>query len=128
MCHDVLSSHDVLLAPMPRPFYEHPDKCKPTLAYWNTRCLDQSIRNLLIYKGVEFQNRRFEFGHPLDFQNSEWLEEKFTSGLTFPSLSYYKDGSVKLTQSLAILQHLARKYDLVGRYFCIFISGEKDMN
>ncbi|KAG0445564.1 hypothetical protein HPB47_013894 [Ixodes persulcatus] len=56
--------------------------------------------------------------------NSEWLVEKFTSGLTFPSLPYYMDGSVKLTQSLAILRHLAREYDLVGR--TAFIELIKD--
>ncbi|XP_029826112.2 glutathione S-transferase Mu 4-like [Ixodes scapularis] len=93
----------------------NPESGRPTLAYWNTRGLAQSIRNLLIYKGVEFHDRRFEFGQPPDFRNKEWLKEKFTLGLTFPNLPYYIDGNVKLTQSLAILRHLARKYDLDGR-------------
>ncbi|CAN7985228.1 unnamed protein product [Ixodes hexagonus] len=95
---------------------DHPSESSvPTLAYWNTRGLAQSIRNLLIYKGVEFEDKRFDFGRSPDFRNKEWLKEKFTLGLTFPNLPYYIDGNVKLTQSLAILRHLGRKHDLAGR-------------
>ncbi|CAG2119280.1 unnamed protein product, partial [Medioppia subpectinata] len=39
--------------------------------------------------------------------------EKFTLGFDFPYVPYYIDGSVKLTQSNAILRHLGRKHGLV---------------
>ena len=32
--------------------------------------------------------------------------------LPFPNLPYYKDGDIRLTQSMAILRHLARKYNM----------------
>ncbi|KAG8178339.1 hypothetical protein JTE90_029293 [Oedothorax gibbosus] len=43
-------------------------------------------------------------------------EDKFNLGLDFPNLPYYIDSesSVKLTQSLAILRYLGRKYGLHG--------------
>ena len=39
----------------------------------------------------------------------------FESGLDFPNLPYYMEGDLKLTQSNAILRHLARKHDLMGQ-------------
>jgi len=35
-------------------------------------------------------------------------------GFDFPNLPWMIDGDVKLTQSLAILKHLARKHGLIG--------------
>ena len=36
-------------------------------------------------------------------------------GLEFPNLPYYIDGDVKLTQSSAILRHIAREHGLMGK-------------
>ena len=63
----------------------------------------------------------------------KWLEMKLTLGFDFPNLPYYqvrtakamskcifylqqnyKEGNLKLTQSGAILRHLARKFKLDG--------------
>lgn len=44
---------------------------------------------------------------------TEWFEKKETLSLDFPSLPYYKDGEVKLTQTLAIGAYLADKHGLV---------------
>lgn len=84
----------------------------PILGYWDLRGLAQPIRNLLIYKGVEFEDKRYHFGPAPEFDREEWLKEKFSLGIKFPNLPYYIDGDVRLSQSLAILRHLARKYDL----------------
>ncbi|XP_037566335.1 glutathione S-transferase [Dermacentor silvarum] len=87
----------------------------PVVGYWDVRALAQFIRNLLVYKGVEFQDKQYKFGPAPDFDRSDWLKEKFTLGLKFPNLPYYIDGNVKITQSLAILRYLGRKHDLAGR-------------
>ncbi|KAK8761847.1 hypothetical protein V5799_026880 [Amblyomma americanum] len=84
----------------------------PVLGYWDIRGLAQPIRNLLVYKGVQFEDKRYTFGPAPEYDRDKWLKEKFTLGLRFPNLPYYIDGSVRLTQSLAILRYLARKYDL----------------
>ncbi|CAG2102095.1 unnamed protein product [Medioppia subpectinata] len=43
-----------------------------------------------------------------------WLKEKVTIDLNFPNVPYYMDGSIKLTQSIAIMRYLARKHGLVA--------------
>ena len=35
--------------------------------------------------------------------------------MDFPNLPYYFDGDTKLSQSGAILRHIARKHDLLGK-------------
>lgn len=87
----------------------------PLLAYWDVRGFAQAIRNLLVYKGVEFEDKRYPHGPPPEYSCGEWLRQKFELGLKFPNLPYYMDGDVKITQSLAILRYLARKYDLNAR-------------
>jgi len=82
------------------------------IGYWDIRGLGQPIRNLLAYKEVEYEDKRYSCGPAPDFDRSQWLDEKFTLGLDFPNLPYLIDGDVKLTQNLAILRYLARKYDL----------------
>ncbi len=90
----------------------------PTLGYWDIRALAEPIRYLLKYAGIEFNDKRYEFGEGTSIQEIEclrknWTPEKFTLGLDFPNLPYYIDGDVKLTQGLAIMRYLARKYDLL---------------
>ncbi|KAH7956270.1 glutathione S-transferase Mu 4 [Rhipicephalus sanguineus] len=87
----------------------------PVLVYWNVRSLAQPIRNLLVHKGIEFEDKRYEIGPSPDYGRSAWLKDKFTLGLTFPNLPCYMDEDVKLTQSLAILRYLGRKHDLAVR-------------
>ncbi|XP_037273646.2 glutathione S-transferase Mu 2-like [Rhipicephalus microplus] len=86
----------------------------PILGYWDIRGLAQPIRNLLVYQGVEFEDKRYVFGPEPDFDGEEWLSEKPALGLRFPNLPYYLDDDVKITQSLAILRYLARKHELAA--------------
>ncbi|XP_018495947.1 glutathione S-transferase Mu 1 [Galendromus occidentalis] len=76
--------------------------------YWNIRGLGQSIRHVLNYCEVQYDERTYDFGEKNDTREN-WLKEKFTLGLDFPNLPYLKMGEVKLTQSLAILRYLARR-------------------
>jgi len=84
------------------------------LGYWDIRGLGQPIRHLLGYKEVEYEDKRYACGPPPDFDGSQWFDEKFTLDLDFPNLPYLMDGDVKITQNLAIMRYLGRKYDLVG--------------
>ncbi|VDL65089.1 unnamed protein product [Hymenolepis diminuta] len=88
----------------------------PILAYWDIRGLAESIRLLLRYLGVDFEEKLYHFGPAPDFDGKEWFDEKFKLGLDFPNLPYYIDGDFKLTQSSAILEYIADKHDM-GRNF-----------
>ncbi|XP_015781114.1 glutathione S-transferase Mu 1 [Tetranychus urticae] len=87
----------------------------PVLGYWNIRGLAQPIRLLLNYKEAVYEDKRYNYGPAPDFSREEWNKEKYSLGLSFPNLPYYIDGDTKLTQSKAILRHLARKYELDGQ-------------
>jgi len=86
----------------------------PVLAYWDIRGLVSPIRYLLAYAGQEHEYKTYSIGPGPDWAPPEWLQDKETLGFDFPNLPYYIDGDVKLTQSLTILRHLARKFDLVS--------------
>ncbi|VDL64558.1 unnamed protein product, partial [Hymenolepis diminuta] len=64
----------------------------PILAYWDVRGIGESIRLLLRYLGVEFEDKFYHFGPG--------------------KLPYYIDGDFKLTQSSAILEYIADKHDM----------------
>merc|ERR1712106_673417 len=81
----------------------------PVLAYWDIRGLAAPIRLLLEYTGTSYENRVMIMPKP------EWLEYKKSLGFDFPNLPYYQEGDLKLTQSAAILRHVARRSNLVGK-------------
>lgn len=86
----------------------------PILAYWDIRGLAEPIRLLLNYTGTEFKDERYEIGDAPDYKADSWASVKYTLGLDFPNLPYYIDGDIKITQSNAIMRHIARKHDLCG--------------
>ncbi|KAI1301259.1 Glutathione S-transferase Mu 1 [Halotydeus destructor] len=77
----------------------------PTLGYWKVRGRAEAIRYLLHFAEVDFEDKRYE-------ERSDYLNVKHDLGLDFPNLPYYIDGDVKLSQSAAIIHHLARKHGL----------------
>ncbi|XP_035208100.1 glutathione S-transferase Mu 1-like [Stegodyphus dumicola] len=80
-----------------------------TLGYWDMRGLAEPIRYLLHYKKVDFEDKRYAL------RGDDWQNDKFQLNLDFPNLPYYIDDKVKMTQSIAILRYLARKYGLAGK-------------
>ncbi|KAF0304412.1 Glutathione S-transferase class-mu isozyme 1 [Amphibalanus amphitrite] len=80
--------------------------------YWTLRGLGQASRFILEYTGEEYQDVRFDAINAKE----KWQEEKTKNphGLEFPNLPFYVDGDIKLTQSAAILHHLAKKHGLAG--------------
>ncbi|KAF2363363.1 Glutathione S-transferase C-terminal [Trinorchestia longiramus] len=86
----------------------------PVLGYWDIRGLAQPIRLLLEYTGTKFDDKRYVCGEAPDYDRSDWTKVKFTLGFDFPNLPYYCHESVRLTESGAILRHLARQHGLTG--------------
>jgi len=81
----------------------------PILAYWDCRGLAAPIRLLLEYGGEGYENRTMQMSKP------DWLAYKTSLGFDFPNLPYYQEGDLKLTQSMAIMRHVGRKFNLVGQ-------------
>uniref|UniRef100_A0A2P2HXY9 glutathione transferase n=1 Tax=Hirondellea gigas TaxID=1518452 RepID=A0A2P2HXY9_9CRUS len=86
----------------------------PVLGYWSLRGLAQHIRYVLHYTGTEYEEKQYNAGPGPEYSKQEWLDDRDSLGLEFPNLPYYIDGDLKITESTAILRHLARKHGLYG--------------
>jgi len=84
------------------------------LSYWDSRGTVQPIRLLLRYVGEKYVEDNKQEGPDPVKSYAKWYEEKVTLDMPFPNLPYYIDGDLKLSQSMAILRHVARKYNLDG--------------
>ena len=52
----------------------------------------------------------YECGDAPDFDKSCWLNEKETLGFEYPNLPYLMDGETRLTETIAIMQYISKKY------------------
>jgi len=81
-----------------------------TLGYWDVRGLGMPIRLMLAYLDVDYEDKLYSLTKaPHD--KGEWLAVKHSLGFDFPNLPYWEDGDIKLTESRAILRHIARVHD-----------------
>merc|ERR1711920_186462 len=81
---------------------------------WSIRGLAGPIRLLAKYCGEELEEELYEQGDAPAFDRSCWYDVKEKIGLSFPNLPYLIDGDLRLTQSTAILRHIARKHNMLG--------------
>ena len=81
-----------------------------TLCYWEVRARGEIPRYLLRYSGETWTDDRI----PLTKEGmARWRAEKYNLGLDLPNLPYLVDGDIKITQSLAIIRYLGRKFGLM---------------
>jgi glutathione S-transferase len=92
----------------------------PELGYWDMRGLAEPIRLLLAHLGIAYRDRRYHVGPPPAYDKSDWLDAKRSLGLAFPNLPYWiepptaADDGLRLTQTHAILNHLAETHGVVA--------------
>jgi len=85
---------------------------KPVLGYWSIRGYAHHIRLLLAYLDLDYEDRTYDQTNVGQYNRQTWFEnEKFNMGLDFPNLPYWIDGDLKMTESKAILKHIARTND-----------------
>ena len=84
----------------------------PTLGYWDIQGLGQPLRMLLAYLNIEHEDIVYDN----TTRATTWATEiKPNLGLDFPNLPYYKDGDLKITQSLAIIRYIGKKHGMYGK-------------
>ena len=84
------------------------------LGYWDTRGLAQSIRFLLQYLDVEYNDHRYRVkGSSPSWDLSDWHDVKESQDLLLPNLPYLIDGPVHITETQAILRYLDRRFELM---------------
>ena len=67
---------------------------------------------MFAYLQVKFEDKEYEFGGTAEeVDRSKWLDVKQTLGLEYPNLPYLIDGNTKLTETVAIMKYIAKKYD-----------------
>ena len=81
---------------------------KPILGYWDIRGVVESARLMLEYNSIDYEDKRYR-------DPNTWFKEKFSLGLDFPNLPYFFDGEVKLSESMAILKYIGKKYNLLPK-------------
>lgn len=88
---------------------------KTVLGYWSIHGLAAPIRMLMHYCNEDFEDKMYEcdLGPPF---TSDWLQVKPTLDVPFANLPYLiEEGGLKISQSDAIIKHIGRKHDLVGK-------------
>lgn len=84
-----------------------------TFAYWNCRGRGSAPRLMLRYAKADYNDVVYSLdGPPYNFD--KYFGEKESLGLDFANLPYLKDdeNGVKITESMAILRYLGRKFGL----------------
>ncbi|XP_053605226.1 hematopoietic prostaglandin D synthase-like isoform X2 [Plodia interpunctella] len=75
------------------------------LTYFHLNGYAESIRYMLHYAGLEFQDIRLE--------RASWPIKEIKDALPYGRLPVYEEGDRKLTQSLAIARYIASQTDLL---------------
>ena len=84
----------------------------PTLGYWDIQGLGQPLRMILAYLDIEHEDIVYDNTTLL----TTWVTDiKPNLGLDFPNVPYYKDGDLKITQSLAIIRYIGKKHGMYGK-------------
>ena len=87
---------------------------KALLGYWDLRGLAEPIRLMLEYCKIPYEQKLYVCGDGPEFSRAEWVDVKYEVPLQFPNLPYFRDeNGMYLTESWAIMQHIARKHKLI---------------
>ena len=88
----------------------------PILGDWDDRLHAESIRLLLAYANVTYEENRYELGPPPSYDASMWTDAQDALGLALPVLPYWIEphSGIRLTHEHAILWHLAEAHGLAG--------------
>lgn len=87
-----------------------------TLGYWKIQGLASAARMMLVYKGVDFENKMYEVTTKAngEYDMSDWLDVKFKLDLDFPNLPYIIDNKteMRLSSSKSVYRYIARQFGI----------------
>lgn len=86
------------------------------LGYWAIQGLASAARMMLVYKGVDFENKMYAVTTKAngEYDMSSWMDEKFKLDLDFPNLPYVIDQKteMRLTGSKSLYRYIARQFNI----------------
>ena len=84
----------------------------PLLGYWKIRGLAQSIRLMLGYAEVDFEDKLYEITDPPEFSPEAWMKDKFTLGMEHAQLlmEFKLPAGLSLSKSAFGIRFLASLY------------------
>jgi len=102
------------------------ESTKPKLGYWKIRGLGASLRYMLHYAGVDFEDVEYEVGPAPEWSRDSWFSVKPTLKMDFPNLPYLIDGDFHLSETAAIHKYIAHKWapELLGKNSQEFATAE----
>ncbi|XP_040854569.1 glutathione S-transferase Mu 2 isoform X11 [Ochotona curzoniae] len=80
-----------------------------TLGYWDIRGMCHAIRLLLEYTDTSYEEKRYNMGDAPDYDQSEWLSEKFKLGLDIPNEKLKPDYLKGLPDKLTVYSQFLGK-------------------
>ena len=87
-----------------------------TLGYWKIQGLASAARMMLVYKGIDFENKMYAVTTDKKgaYDLSAWLDVKFSLGLDFPNLPYVIDHKteMRMTSSKSVYRYIAREFNI----------------
>jgi len=86
-----------------------------TIDYWAIRGLAQPIRLLLEYTKIPYEDKRYTAEEAPWYSRKDWTDVKEHLDLDFPNLPYLIDGDLRISQSGAIIRHIARKAKILPK-------------
>ena len=67
---------------------------------------------MLKYCGVEFEDKMYPVtGEPGAWDKTSWTDVKESLGFEYPNLPYMQDGDTKISETVAIMKYIAKKWD-----------------
>lgn len=68
------------------------------MGYWNIKGDAEQIRVLLHYAGMDFLDKRYDYGPAPDYSCAEWSNDQRELDLPSADLPYYIEGDLKLVE------------------------------
>ncbi|VDM32201.1 unnamed protein product [Hydatigera taeniaeformis] len=86
---------------------------QPRLGHWNIREGAEAIRLFCHHLAEDYKEELYEYGPSPDYSTSQWENRKQSAEMADLELPYWIEESVRLCGTVPILEHIAKKHNLL---------------